>query len=91
MNVADIHAGLWVRTVNLESNSPILAEPDLLANRQEGLIGEVLKPLVNDPHTWWIRHEDGKKAPYTFQEMEALDPQPAPPVKKGSFRGSPVF
>ena len=87
MNVENICPGLWVRVIDLESFPMMFTDPTYTANRRMGSIGEVLKPMNNIPHAWWIKHEHGS-APYCFDEIEALDPQPP---KEEDWGGSPIF
>jgi hypothetical protein len=90
VNVEDIQEGVWVRARDLVPGIVILAEPSYLANRRENSIGKILKPLSQRPETWWVKHEHGI-APYSYSEIEALDPQPPPDPDEKDWRGSPIF
>jgi len=90
MNRDLVKTGLKVKVTNIIQHPNIIATPSFLANRKEGVEGVVEKCLAaGNGGAWWVKHADGKFAPYWFHELEALADQSKPELDEDDWNGFP--
>lgn len=72
LKIFAIKTRLRVRVGDLQTPVNILASPEFLRNRKEGLWGTVGHPVKDHPNAWWVYDAEGCYAPYWYSEFEPL-------------------
>jgi hypothetical protein len=67
-------SGSRVRVVQLLSTQGLLVEPAYLDQRRSGAEGVLVRALRGNADFWWVRHPDGSMAPYSYLEVQPLEP-----------------
>ena len=80
MELSEVKTGLKIRTTKLGTTKGMLIQESYLDARRPGADGAVLGYVPgHGGDVWWVEHEDGTVAAYTFYEFGPLEPHSATP------------